>query len=1082
MWQDVISMFFSESPLKQKYRYFYDTLHRVCIDCTSGLPAEYTDFYSRLQATCRLTSWPLHAVDTFRWRARQVFRFGMDCDQHTFLADTRAFVDALAHFTGTPVPANLRGILPDISSLPIPRQSLSQKAKRRRMRFVVDKVEEPFLYASAPDQPSDAPYKIDITGNSHTLLAAQLLKPGMRFNALSFTIDHDGVFHPLYVIIEPDYLIDTTTVTGCVKAWGESAFNHLLDKFSPRESTVHTLLGDFANQFLDDAINKASPDYMASLRTVFADRALDISACDQIGKSFFDETRRQFDNIIQTVRQLYAQPSLQQSKLSTYIEPSFFCEALGLQGRMDCLISIDDDKSDLLIELKSGKWDEFRGRAKEEHLMQMLLYKEILYYNKGIKQSDVMGNLLYSRYPKLQEQRSFPEILMRALNIRNNIVALELGLVRGEGRKWIPRLTAESLRRNLDCNDMFWHRWCLPSIQPVIDALQSMDELTSEYFYTFLQFIEREQFESKMSETRPDSTRALSSLWNADVETKKENGDIFLDLRIADIRYNDGVEAICLRQTDEDSRPNFRIGDAVILYRRNSEQDSAVTGQVIRCSVEAYDMDKIWLQLRYRQKNADMLTADSYYAIEHDYVESTFRSLYSGLYSLITCDARRRQLILSQRQPEPGELFLLVGPPGTGKTSVALRRMVGQHLSQQHNILLLSYTNRAVDEICSMLDTIDAHPDYIRMGRELSCAPQFREHLFARRIADMPRRQDVINLIESTSVFVSTVSSITSHTSLFRLKHFHVAIFDEASQILEPQLLSILTCPAIDSFIMIGDHKQLPAVVVQDESRSAVQSPLLQAIGLTDCRNSFFERLYEQNRNNPHAVSMLDHQGRMHPAIAEFASAAFYEGRLQPVGLSHQKEALDFPLYDHDNFIESLVATHRCAFINVPRPSIEDRMPKANILEARMIAQIVKAVVAVNKKNGMDFDLSRGLGIIVPFRRQIAVVRAEIGRLAAQGELGADYTQDIASVLLIDTVERYQGSQRDIIIYGTTITQSYELDTLSNLTVIASATVDRKLNVAVTRARKQLFVLGNEQLLSTNPVYRSLIDYCKEGH
>ena len=130
----------------------------------------------------------------------------------------------------------------------------------------------------------------------------------------------------------------------------------------------------------------------------------------------------------------------------------------------------------------------------------------------------------------------------------------------------------------------------------------------------------------------------------------------------------------------------------------------------------------------------------------------------------------------------------------------------------------------------------------------------------------------------------------------------------------------------------------------------------------------------------------------------------------------------------------------------------------------------------------MDFDLSRGLGIIVPFRRQIAVVRAEIGRLAAQGELGADYTQDIASVLLIDTVERYQGSQRDIIIYGTTITQSYELDTLSNLTVIASATVDRKLNVAVTRARKQLFVLGNEQLLSINPVYRSLIDYCKEGH
>ena len=84
----------------------------------------------------------------------------------------------------------------------------------------------------------------------------------------------------------------------------------------------------------------------------------------------------------------------------------------------------------------------------------------------------------------------------------------------------------------------------------------------------------------------------------------------------------------------------------------------------------------------------------------------------------------------------------------------------------------------------------------------------------------------------------------------------------------------------------------------------------------------------------------------------------------------------------------------------------------------------------------------------------------------------------LASGLLIDTVERYQGSQRDVIIYGTTITQSYELDMLSNIVTIASADVDRKLNVAITRARKQLFVLGNRQLLSQNALYKKLIDYC----
>ena len=100
--------------------------------------------------------------------------------------------------------------------------------------------------------------------------------------------------------------------------------------------------------------------------------------------------------------------------------------------------------------------------------------------------------------------------------------------------------------------------------------------------------------------------------------------------------------------------------------------------------------------------------------------------------------------------------------------------------------------------------------------------------------------------------------------------------------------------------------------------------------------------------------------------------------------------------------------------------------------------------------------------------------------LLALFDMPLDEDEKITAVsqLAIDTVERYQGSQRDIIIYGTTITQHYELEILSNLTTISSAVIDRKLNVAVTRARKQFFVLGNERLLRLNPIYESLIDYC----
>ena len=216
---------------------------------------------------------------------------------------------------------------------------------------------------------------------------------------------------------------------------------------------------------------------------------------------------------------------------------------------------------------------------------------------------------------------------------------------------------------------------------------------------------------------------------------------------------------------------------------------------------------------------------------------------------------------------------------------------------------------------------------------------------------------------------------------------------------------------------------------------------------------------------------MLDHQGRMHPAIADFVSDSFYEGRLQPVGLPHQSEELPYTRYDDDNPVEALVSTHRCAFINVPCPSAEDKMRKANLLEARMIAQLVKAIVSIQDKNEISFCPDTQLGIIVPFRRQIALVRLEIEKVLPE----------VAHALVIDTVERYQGSQRDIVIYGTTITQQDELDILSNLTVTASGCVDRKLNVAITRARKQLFVLGNEKLLRNNALYAKLIDYCRKN-
>lgn len=116
------------------------------------------------------------------------------------------------------------------------------------------------------------------------------------------------------------------------------------------------------------------------------------------------------------------------------------------------------------------------------------------------------------------------------------------------------------------------------------------------------------------------------------------------------------------------------------------------------------------------------------------------------------------------------------------------------------------------------------------------------------------------------------------------------------------------------------------------------------------------------------------------------------------------------------------------------------------------------------------FDADKTVGIIVPYRNQIAMIRKEISSL------------DIPELMniSIDTVERYQGSQRDIIIYSFTVRNSSQLNFLaSNTFREEDAIIDRKLNVAITRAKKQMIMTGNPQVLSTSITFYKLMEYIR---
>ena len=376
----------------------------------------------------------------------------------------------------------------------------------------------------------------------------------------------------------------------------------------------------------------------------------------------------------------------------------------------------------------------------------------------------------------------------------------------------------------------------------------------------------------------------------------------------------------------------------------------------------------------------------------------------------------------------------------------------------------MSYTNRAVDEICAMLT--DASIDYLRLGSETSCDPRFADHLLDRAIGEHPRLDKIRQMMMDTKVVVSTTSTMLSRPYLFQLKHFSLCIVDEASQILEPNIIGLLSSPQIDRFILIGDHKQLPAVVQQPDD-----DPRLSA-----CRLSLFERLLrvEREAGRTAFTAILQRQGRMHPDIAAFPNEMFYaKEQLQPVPCPHQEEQqLNYTQPSKDK-LDDLLKQRRVIFFpsdtrttrdtrTTSATSVTSISDKVNPYEAKMTADLLHRIY---RQYGKHFDAARTVGVIVPYRNQIAMIRREIEAL------------DIPVLLdiSIDTVERYQGSQRDVIIYCFTVRKPYQLDFLTaNCFEEDDKTIDRKLNVAMTRARKQLLMTGEERVLCQNPLFAEL--------
>lgn len=363
------------------------------------------------------------------------------------------------------------------------------------------------------------------------------------------------------------------------------------------------------------------------------------------------------------------------------------------------------------------------------------------------------------------------------------------------------------------------------------------------------------------------------------------------------------------------------------------------------------------------------------------------------------------------------DYYLIQGPPGTGKTQL-LAHLALQWAKEGKNVLVTAATHTAINNAMLKIAQIEpSYPHLIKVGTYLK-NEEIEGNTSIQAIEDLS--QSKYDPTHSKGMIVGA-TCYTPHTRRMKYFQWDIILLDEASQLNIP--LAVAAMVSGKKYIFIGDHKQLPPILLADPQKALFN-------------HSIFEHLYKKSPS-----TMLNLTYRMHQAINQFPSDFFYNKQL----IAAQENATKtLPINNQFGKYQSVLDTQKPEILALHQHKGEEYH---SAYEAQQIAQWIEIYL----QKGIQ---PQDIAIIAPFRMQVNLISKTI----AKNKILAPYLPQ----LFIDTIERIQGQEREVVFLSWAVSSWSNIEKRS-----AFLFSPNRLNVALTRAKKKRIVIANEMLFQT---------------